>query len=574
MRATAKDRPPTPTTSLAGKSNFLEAFRGRAPQLVASSSSAWLLAAFVCVLLLQIELLWNRPINWDEFYHLSETHAFSQGRLTEALQVFYARAFFWLPASGLEVVDQIRLARFFMLLCELCTTWFIFSISRQFVERTPAALAALAYLTAGYVLQHGISFRADPMAAAFLMGALWIVATRRLNSKAIVGAALLIALGALTTIKIVLYLPAFAGIAWLRWQTAEDRQSVVKSMVAILISSVLMSALFIVATVATLPVAGTGSAEKVVVTSGTMMFAEGLFPRWPYILEAIKAAPLSAVFILLVPGEIWRSNLDRASKIGLIGLLLPLASIAFYRNSFPYFYAFILPPVLVAASLSARSLSQRISPYLLAIVLLASALASSIGTPREVLPRQEQVLAAADEIFPDPVSYIDYSGMLPEFRKANFFITTWGLLKYRGGLETSLVETMSSDVVPLLLVNMELLERNQTGPETAWELLPDDARALRESFVQHWGPIWVAGRRFGEGETSVTFSVYAPGRYTLEGGAATLDGRPYQQGETLVLSRGEHRFERISPGEITLRWGNHLARPAEPFVGGEIFRDF
>src|SRR3546814_14621833 len=68
---------------------------------------------------------------------------------------------------------------------------------------------ALAYLTGGYVFQHGFSYRADPMAAAFLMGSLWLLLSSRLDAKAIIAAALLAALALLTTIKVVFSAPAF-----------------------------------------------------------------------------------------------------------------------------------------------------------------------------------------------------------------------------------------------------------------------------------------------------------------------------------------------------------------------------
>src|SRR3546814_7623730 len=82
---------------------------------------------------------------------------------------------------------------------------------------------ALAYLTGGYVFQHGFSYRADPMAAAFLMGSLWLLLSSRLDAKAIIAAALLAALALLTTIKAVFYAPAFAVFAWLRWREAEKQ---------------------------------------------------------------------------------------------------------------------------------------------------------------------------------------------------------------------------------------------------------------------------------------------------------------------------------------------------------------
>ena len=117
----------------------------------------WFVAATAVAILLQVELVFNRPVNWDEFFHLSEAHAFHQGRLTEVLQVFYARAFFWLPMLSVDAVDQIRIARLFMLGFELVTVAAIFAMARRFADRTAAALAALAYVTGGYVFQHGFS---------------------------------------------------------------------------------------------------------------------------------------------------------------------------------------------------------------------------------------------------------------------------------------------------------------------------------------------------------------------------------------------------------------------------------
>src|SRR3546814_17308459 len=81
--------------------------------------------------------------------------------------------------------------------------------------------------------------------------------------------------------------------------------------------------------------------------------------------------------------------------------MLPLASILLYRNSFPYFYAFILPPVMVGTALAIKQILDRISVKMLSIELLANAAIISLATPRVVLPVQRQVLAAAHEIFPE-----------------------------------------------------------------------------------------------------------------------------------------------------------------------------
>jgi len=538
------------------------------------TSSQWLILAFTCVILLQFELVINRPVNWDEFFHLSEAHAFAQGRLTEALQVFYARAFFWLPMLPVDAVDQIRVARMFMFGCELFTAYAIYAMAKSLVDDSPAALAALTYLATGYVFQHGFSYRADPMAAAFLMGAAWTLLSSKVDVRDILIAALLAALATLTTIKVIFYAPVFAGITWLRWVEAEDRRDMALRLSAFAGLAILLALVLIAATILSLPEASTDSTAKTVSTSGSMMFDEGLFPRWPYAIHAMILAPLTTLFIVRTPLELRRISLPRSRQILLTALLLPLTSLIFYRNSFPYFYVYILPPVMVAAAIAVKATLVRSSLGFLSFVLIINAATISLATPRGVLLAQKQVLTAAREIFPEPVAYFDFPGMLVDFPKANFFMTTWGVRKYRAGIEPSFVEAMSHEVVPLLVVNQEPLERNQTSPTPAWELLPDDAVALREGFIPHWGPFWVAGRRFSPETKGQTFTIYTPGVYTLEGAPARIDEHIYKAGETIMLRRGTHRFENNGDGPAILRWGNHLKTPDYPFMGGPIFKDF
>lgn len=535
----------------------------------------WLFFAFVCAALLQLELVFDRPINWDEFYHLSQTHAFYQGRLTEALQVFYARAFFWLPMLAGDAIDQVRVARIFMFGCELFTAYAIYAMASRFTERMPAALAALAYLAGGYIFQHGFSYRADPMAAALLMGSLWTLLVSRLGPLAILCSALLAGLATLTTIKVVFYAPAFAGIAWLRWGEAEDRRAVLLATAAFASATVAFAGLFIGLTMLTLPRGSLESPADALSTAAATMFDGGLFPLLRFVLGAVAMAPITAMLVLTAPIDLARARLTPAQCIAIGGLLLPLASVVVYRNSYPYFYVFILPPVMVGAAISAREMLTRVPASVLSLALLLNAALVSLYTPRAVLAVQKQVLAAAHEVFPEPVAYFDYSGMLVDFPKANFFMSNWDLRKYWARREPLFVGIMSRETVPLLVIDKDVLENNQTGSTSAEQLLPEDARALRDAFIPHWGPLWVAGRSFSPEVREQRFTIYAPGTYTLEGGSARIDGYLYSTGEIVSLARGEHRFERMGGnGKMALRWGNNLKRPAYPFAGGPVFDDF
>ncbi len=171
-----------PLTRRRGVPTAIPGLDARVGKFPGASSLFWPMAGIVLALAAHLYLALTRAINWDEFYHYSQVQKLAQGTLTEPLQTLYTRAFVWvvdLPGVG---VDHIIMIRIFMLLCEIIVAAAIFGAASRFVARVPAMLCALAYLTAGHVLQHGTSFRFDAPAAAMLMTAAWILLRFRLTT--------------------------------------------------------------------------------------------------------------------------------------------------------------------------------------------------------------------------------------------------------------------------------------------------------------------------------------------------------------------------------------------------------
>ena len=235
--------------------------------------------ALAFVISAQLFLVFFQPINWDEFYHISKVHEAHNGTLVQSLQLLHVRIFAWLPLLPLDTIDQLRIARLFMLACELFTAWAIAGIARKFVSPHAAALAALAWISGGYVFRHGFSFRADPMAAALLMGALWLLLAARFRPLIIVGIAALLSLAALTTIKIILYAPAFAGIAWLRWREAEDRTAVFRAFALIALLTAIGAAILLALTIASIPPEANNSGQRTLRNSADFMFSRDFSPN-------------------------------------------------------------------------------------------------------------------------------------------------------------------------------------------------------------------------------------------------------------------------------------------------------
>ena len=109
--------------------------------------------------------------------------------------------------------------------------------------------------------------------------------------------------------------------------------------------------------------------------------------------------------------------------------------------------------------------------------------------------------------------------------------------------------------------------RRQAAPE---ELLPEDARFIRENYVHHWGPLSVAGKHVRPGSSTIRIEV--PGAYTVEDAAVRIAGRDVAVGEALNLPRGEYRV--VAQDAATLRWGDHLPRPAIAPPCGMMMSDY
>ena len=123
---------------------------------------------------------WMRSVNWDEFFFLSHVHAHLDGRLDRPMQTGYVHAFGWLAWIPGQEMGQIFAARLVMTARLGITCFSIYRVSDAMAGPRAAGVAVVAFLTSGFVLAHGASFRAEPIAASLLMTATAIVMTTRM----------------------------------------------------------------------------------------------------------------------------------------------------------------------------------------------------------------------------------------------------------------------------------------------------------------------------------------------------------------------------------------------------------
>jgi hypothetical protein len=542
---------------------------------VAADSNFWPLFALGLLLAMQFTLVFTRAINWDEFHFFHEVARFSEGELIRPLQTLHTRLFYWLPGLFETSVDHIVAARIFMFGFELITLVSIYFISGRFVTRDIALFAPLLYLSAGYVFQHGTSFRVDPMVTAGAMAGLAILARSRLRPFDIVLFGACIGFAAMVSIKIVLLAPAFIGMALARWQSARwGKTDLVKLVSCALAALTAFAILFLWhGSAVTLPSGANDVAITGLSNTPKWIFFVGIPPYWGMALKSVFISLFLYMALAATPFLVVRKNVSHQAMFGMLGLLLPILSILFYTNTAAYFYVFILAPAAAGCVFALQWTTRRYSQAFVAIALLANGVTILALEDRSIIDRQRQLERNVYEIFPNPVHYFDNNGMLGSWEKENNFTTSWGLTKYRDAGIPAYREAMLKEPVPLFLANDNFLEAAISGVSNEI-LLPEDNAVLRNNYLERSWLIWVAGKSYKPQEEILTDEFLVPGIYTVHRGALLIDGIRYEEGSTPEISRGSHQIELVGDSEAVLIWGDHLPEPSAPLEPGPLYTDF
>ncbi|HUT49111.1 MAG TPA: glycosyltransferase family 39 protein [Alphaproteobacteria bacterium] len=555
---------------------------------------SWLAAGAVTVLLvLKLQLIFLQNINWDEFFFLSMVHSALRGDLAIALQTVHVHAFYWLPQVSVSEVDQVVAARGVMFALQVGTCGFIYLVGRRLFGPAAAVFGGLAYLTLSYTVDHGTSFRADPIAAFLLMAALWMIVRDRSGMAEVVAAGLLTAVAGLVTIKSIFYVPTLV-LAVLCLTQAQRAQRRVVELIVLGLTALAAFGLFYIAHGASLDGAkNIHAANLVAVSSAKMIQLDNLFPRSPYLLNSMFGDP--AVWILLLGGfaaavATAASGARRQRGFGLVGLGLPLLTFIFYRNAFPYFYVFVLaaPAVLAAGMFDrfARSHGQnRKFHWVVAmtmVVLAMNPIGRYLRNDVDRTAAQRQHIDVVHRMFPRPVAYIDRSSMVASFPKVGFFMSTWGMESYLAAGRPIMRGLLTRHHPVFVLANIDSLRldapRVQVAGTKRYRLLPADHAVLRENFVHHWGAIWVAGKHLTASVLGQVyqFEILIPGSYTVESAVPVMiDGVARRPGAKVMLDAGRHTLvSQTAPARIVLRWGTDLYRPAETPISTQLFVGF
>lgn len=524
----------------------------------------WLVALIGVMAAMQLSMALGRSINWDEFWFYSQVEVVARGEFIQPLQTIHTRVFFWLPRMGGSEIDHILIARLVMWVCALVTAGGIYLLAEKFSDKRTALLAVAAYMGAGFVLQHSTAFRVDPIVTTLLTMALVVAARSRLSTAWIAVLGALIGLAAMVTIKFVLWAPAFFGIALWKWHDeGYDWRYIARWFAAGAVSLSVFALLYWLHSSDMSPSQISGSAEATLTASADRMFHFFGSPHGDVAFKGFATALPLVIAAALLPWALTQSEQPIAKKLGILGLWAMLLTPAYYFNAYPYFFPFILPPVAVACAISIPLFTKRYGQLTFAALTLLSAAGIWMVDARGVTERQQSLVAAVHEVFPEPVNYIDCCGMIGSFNKVNEFRTQWGVALYQQSGRPLILETLSEQTVPLLIDNNREFSRAMDGSDTT-TFHASDIEAMRETYIRHWGDIFVAGRDIAPGET-LAWNVLVPGTYTVDAGPIFIDGRSYETGSQIELARGQISLGNDASQSARLIWGKGLKRPlADP----------
>jgi len=529
---------------------------------------------FVVCLAAQLYLVFIKSFNWDEFLHFSEVYQLRVGTLIEPFQTVHLRMLWWAPEVARNLVGQMLAARLFIWLLNLLTLSMICGVARRFVDVVTSFFAAFAYLVAGYVFTQSFSIRGDPIVAATLLFALFLMTRGSLSLMKAIAVGALIGLAGMMTFKAAFYAPCFAGLLWLEFrETPKKRQFLGRLVVLAIVTLLSFAAVYLLHT------SGLAEAPQRLRNPSSVSF----YLRWlttdlpfaGYIGREVTFAPLFFLCVALVPFAWKKAGLNADAKPALAGFVAPLAVLLFYRNTFPYFFVFILAPVAIAIAPVLGLVRKRYGNAFLAVLLSAIPLAMTVLEPRYVIGRQRALIDYVHREFPGKTGYLDYSAMIADYPRVIDYLTSGnGIRLYHETGDPVVGREIDRGNVPFIIANQGLILAALQGQPVPDTFLPTDLAAITGNYVQQWGVLWREGKQIPAGTGAYEFQLRRGGNFVLDGGALTIDGVARAQGARIRLNEGHHVVNGGRNAASTLWRGDRLPAPPPNIPMDFVFTDF
>jgi hypothetical protein len=531
----------------------------------------FLLSASFAVVVLGI---FHLPVDGDEYIFLNNIHKAARGEPLGLLQTAHVHLFRWLPFIGVDEIAQNTLGRVIYAGLWAGSLLLLHQLGRRLLDPLGALVSVVLFAIFSFSVAKAASFRIDGLLLPILLSVALLLLNPTTARVAAAGA--LSGLGLALTIKAVLWAPAFIGVLAVGlWDSQHRLRPILAGTMtgAATYAGILLAHGWLISTESN-PAPGI-SVDRLA-SIGTYMFFDGLVPQSQVLWSALILNPVTWSLIVIGFGLALaglREPQSRRNSLTLLFLALPILSVTFYTNAFPYAYLVLIPTACLLAGKAfsrfmgaAEGLKGVTALLSLGGAAIPMILFASWELRHDQTQQQRQVLSAVHHLFEEPVPYIDLSGMVASFPRQMPAITRAVLVPYRRAGVPVVTNYIRESAPPLLIANSPSLD---VWTESVLEsldpdirLLPQDEEAIRATYAHYWDQIYLAGRQWhdlGPGEKR-SFEIIVPGEHTLLAtNPVTVDGQTIAPGATIALTAGPHVLRTTSAEpDLRILWGKDL----------------
>ena len=505
-------------------------------------------------------------INWDEFFRLGRIYEWNRGELSAVFESGYIYLFLWLKFISSNEVIQIIAARLIMLGLLFYSVFQLHKALRIYFSFEISALSIVFYLGHFFVLLTATSFRVDPIILALLTTAISLILLPSTRLRSIIIGVCIGAAGFIS-LKSAIFVPSIGLL--LLWQIMRSDQKIQSFARALTIGFLAIAVFLILITLHNLTLAKPDDVQGFVsYAAKNTLLKYGVFPQKRIFLLNIMYNPVYWLVVLigiLQLKAIFDRTINRDKFIVTAIMAMPMISLLFYAHAYNYFYTFLLLPLSFVIALACEKLSELFPKIFILIPSAATLLA--VNNFATLMPysnaHQRHVLQQVHKIFPEPVDYIDRCSMVSTYTKNGLFMSYIQMHEYTEAGTPIMSKIVQENQPKFILANLPELDLDTIGTEELKRpLLDEDMAVLRQNYIHHWGPVYVAGKSIPQDVGEAEINIFISGDYTLEAKeGGFIGGKFYENGDVISLDKGSYSISKTPEHKLTLRWGNHLFVP-------------
>jgi hypothetical protein len=312
-------------------------------------------------LVIKLLLVFRHKISWDEFHFLSQVFSYQRGEIFRPYQNFHVHLLGWVPWVSSNEITQIIAARCALFILFLGSGALIYLIARQFINQSGALFAVFCWLSLSNVIQHGSSLRYDSFCSFLFLLACFALLKKDHTRLWSTIAGVSMGLSLLISLKAAIHIVSLFALVTALWAISPEKGVIFRKAVLFITSLTLAFGLGskIHQNMLPMPAVPTQQSLAQHASSKAIILSE-FFPRWEYFAGTLRNNPI--IWALLGVGIIYTilTLTKRQGKNGFLALsfLVPLFSLPFYRNAFPYYYVFVIAPAVIFCGILPHYLMQ------------------------------------------------------------------------------------------------------------------------------------------------------------------------------------------------------------------------